>query len=51
MSLDRTPDTGWRLVNSLDQPVSHIVVRLREIPVIGMIGIADLEGACASRPR
>jgi hypothetical protein len=51
MSLDRTADAGWRLVNSLDQPVSHIVVRIREVPMIGMIGIADLEGACASRSR
>jgi hypothetical protein len=51
MLLDRTPETGWRLINSRDQPVSHIVVRIRELPVIGMIGIADLEGACASRAR
>jgi hypothetical protein len=51
MSIDRTPDTGWRLVNSLDQPVSHIVVRIRQLPVIGMVGIADLEGACASHAR
>jgi hypothetical protein len=51
MSLDRTPESGWRLVNSLDQPVSHIVVRIRELPVVGMIGIADLEGACAARTQ
>ena len=49
MTLDRTPEAGWRLVNSLDQPVSHIVVRIREVPVLGMIGIADLEGACVQR--
>ncbi len=47
MSIDRSPESGWRLVNSLDQPVSHIVVRIRELPVIGIVGIADLEGACA----
>lgn len=51
MWLDRTQEAGWRLVNSLDQPVSHIVVRLREFPVIGVVGIADLEGACASRTQ
>jgi hypothetical protein len=51
MSLDRTPDTGWRLVNSLDQPISHIVVRIRQLPLIGVVGIADLEGACASHAR
>jgi hypothetical protein len=49
LSIDRTSETGWRLVNSLDQPVSHIVVRIRQLPVIGIVGIADLEGACASR--
>jgi hypothetical protein len=51
LSLDQTPDTGWRLVNSRDQPVSHIVVRIRQLPVIGIVGIADLEGACASRAQ
>jgi hypothetical protein len=48
ITLDRTPDAGWRLINSQDQPISHIVVRIRQLPVIGVIGIADLEGACAS---
>jgi hypothetical protein len=44
--LDRTPNTGWRLVNRLDQTISHIMVRTREIPLIGTFGIANLEGAC-----
>jgi hypothetical protein len=47
ITLDRAPDTGWRLVNSLDQPISHIMVKTREIPLIGMFGIATLEGACS----
>jgi hypothetical protein len=44
---DDAPDTGWRLVNRFDRTVSHIVVRTRQMPVIGMFGIADLEGACS----
>jgi hypothetical protein len=46
IALVRAQDAGWRLVNRRDQTVSHIVVRTREIPVIGMFGIANLEGAC-----
>ncbi len=51
ITLDRTPDAGWRLVNRLNQVVSHIVVRTREIPVIGTFGIANLEGACTQLDR
>lgn len=43
--LDRS-STGWRLVNRLDQPVSLIGVRIRQIPFIGVVGIDNLEGAC-----
>jgi hypothetical protein len=46
VGLDRTPASGWRLMNRLDQPISLIMVRLRQIPVIGTVGIANLEGAC-----
>jgi hypothetical protein len=46
ITLDRTPNTGWRLVNRLDQPISHIMVKTREIPLLGTFGIANLEGAC-----
>jgi hypothetical protein len=46
ITLDRTPNTGWRLVNRLDQTISHIMVKTREIPLIGTFGIANLEGAC-----
>jgi hypothetical protein len=49
ITLDRTPDAGWRLVNHLDQTVSHIVVRTRDMFVIGPFGIANLDGACAQR--
>jgi hypothetical protein len=49
ITLDRTPDAGWRLVNGLDQTVSHIVVRTRDMFVIGPFGIANLDGACAQR--
>ena len=49
ITLDRTPDTGWRLVNHLDQTVSRIVVRTRDMFVIGPFGIANLDGACVQR--
>jgi hypothetical protein len=47
LMLDRTANAGWRLVNRLDQPISLIGVKLRELPVIGVVGIANLDGACA----
>jgi hypothetical protein len=47
MVLGRTANAGWRLVNRLDQPISLIGVRIREVPVIGVVGIANLEGACS----
>jgi hypothetical protein len=46
ITMDRTLNNGWRLVNQLDQTVSHIVVRTRQIPILGTFGIANLEGAC-----
>jgi hypothetical protein len=49
VTLDRTPDAGWRLLNRLDQTVSHIVVRTRDMFVIGPFGIANLDGACAAQ--
>jgi hypothetical protein len=49
ITLDRTPDAGWRLVNHLDQTVSRIVVRTRDMFVLGPFGIANLDGACAQR--
>lgn len=49
--IDSTPETGWRLINRFNQTVSHIVVRIRQVPVIGTIGIDDLEGACTSIAR
>lgn len=46
IALDRMPNSGWRLVNRFDQTVSLIMVRLRHLPVIGVVGIDTLEGAC-----
>lgn len=46
VALERAPGAGWRLVDSLDRTISRIVVRTRQIPLIGMFGIATLEGAC-----
>jgi hypothetical protein len=47
IALDRTADAGWRLVNRFDQTISRIVVRTRQMPVIGAYGIAGLDGACS----
>jgi hypothetical protein len=46
IGLDRTPNAGWRLVNRFDQTISLIGVRVRQLPMVGVIGIAILEGAC-----
>ena len=46
MKLIRAPDASWHLVDRLAQTVSHIVVRTRDIPLIGAYGIANLDGAC-----
>jgi len=51
VTLDSTPETGWRLLNRYDQTISHILVTIRQVPVIGTIGIADLAGACTPRDR
>jgi hypothetical protein len=47
ITLGRTPDEGWRLFNRSAQSISHIVIKTRQIPVIGAFGIAGLEGACS----
>jgi hypothetical protein len=47
ITLDRAPDTSWRLVNRFAQTISHIVVKTRQMPLIGAFGIASLEGACS----
>jgi hypothetical protein len=46
MTLVQAPDASWRLVDRFGRTVSHIVVRTREIPLIGAFGIANLDGAC-----
>ena len=51
ITLAREPNGGWRLLNRFNQPVSHIAVRTRQMPVIGAFGIADLEGVCTPRDR
>jgi len=38
---------GWHLINRDNETVSQILVRTRQIPLLGTIGIADLEGACS----
>lgn len=49
IKLDHQADSAWpawRLINQFNETVSHIVVRTRHVPVLGTIGIANLEGAC-----
>jgi len=46
LTLRWASDTGWRLTNDFDQTVSHIDIVTRLLPVVGIIGIARLEGAC-----
>jgi len=49
--LDRGADTIWRLVNRFNEQVSLIIVETRRLPMLGVIGIANLEGACTeTRP-
>ena len=46
LTLRWASDSGWRLTDGFDQVVSHINIVTRSIPVVGVIGIANLEGAC-----
>jgi hypothetical protein len=46
ITLDRQPNAGWRLIDRFSQTISRIVVKTRQMPVIGAFGIATLEGAC-----
>jgi hypothetical protein len=46
ITLEHTADTGWRLVNRRDKTVAHIVIVTRQIPLVGVFGIASLDGAC-----
>jgi hypothetical protein len=48
LTLRWASDTGWRLIDGFDKTVSHINIVTRSIPVVGVIGIANLEGACAA---
>jgi hypothetical protein len=46
ITLEKTPNRNWRLVDRLDQTITHIAVRTRQMPLIGAFGIANLDGAC-----
>lgn len=46
-AIDRAPDSHWQLVNGDNRAVSTILVRTRQVPLFGTVGIATLEGACA----
>jgi hypothetical protein len=46
LSLRWAPDRGWRLANGFGQTVFHIDIITRSVPIVGIIGIANLAGAC-----
>ena len=48
VTLHHSADAVWRLVNQNNETVSRIVIRTHSVPVLGTIGIANLDGACAS---
>ena len=37
---------SWRLIDAGDKPVDRIVIRTRQFPLLGTIGIANLDGVC-----
>ena len=47
VTLDRAPDPSWHLVTHTGLTISRIVVKTRQMPVIGAFGIASLDGACS----
>jgi len=47
VEIARVRGDGWRLIDQFSQTISHIVVRTRRLPLLGMFGIANLDGACA----
>ncbi len=48
VTLNRTPNVGWRLMNRFNQVISHIAIRTRKIPLVGHFGISELQGACTA---
>ncbi len=46
VTLDHSGDAAWHLVNQYNETVSRIVIRTRSVPLLGTIGIANLDGAC-----
>jgi hypothetical protein len=46
ITLDRSPNAAWHLINRLNETVSRIIIETRSIPVLGTIGIANLDGVC-----
>jgi hypothetical protein len=46
VKLDRRADAAWHLVNQFNETVSRILVTTHRVPLLGTIGIANLEGAC-----
>ncbi len=48
VSINRSQDAEWHLFNVLHQKVARIVVQTWALPLIGTVGIANLEGACSA---
>jgi hypothetical protein len=49
VTLDRAADSHWHLMNARHENISRILVRTWSLPFIGVAGIANLDGACASK--
>jgi hypothetical protein len=46
VSIEQGPQGGWRLLNARHENVSSIAVETWALPLIGVVGIATLDGAC-----
>jgi hypothetical protein len=47
MALIRAAGGAWHLVDARDREVTLVVVKTWDLPVVGTIGIAALQGICA----
>ncbi len=48
VGIGKTTDGKWHLLDQRHRNVERIVVRTREVPLLGTVGIANLEGACGT---
>ena len=48
VTIGRSADHAWHLLNAFHQVVDRIFVRTWSLPLVGTAGIANLEGACTA---